>query len=295
VRDPFASHRLLGKVVVVTGSTQGLGAAIARRAALLGAEAIVVTGRDRGRGEAVRDELGELGCEALFVAADLADEAQCRGIVRACDERFGRVDGLVNAAGLSARGTLDDTTAELWDRLFAINARAPFLLMQEAARVMRRAGRGGSIVNIITMASHGGEPVLTGYAASKAALAALTRNAGYQLQPDRIRVNGLNIGWTATEGEHAVQTTTGAPEDWQAAAAASRPFGRLLCPDDIAPMVTYLLSDSAQMVTGSVMDFDQTVHGPYGGHVAPAAEVAPASPPALAPGARSPGGQTPWP
>jgi NAD(P)-dependent dehydrogenase (short-subunit alcohol dehydrogenase family) len=143
------------------------------------------------------------------------------------------------------------------------------VLMQEAARVMRRAGSGGSVVNIITMASHGGEPALTGYAASKAALAALTRNAGYQLQPDRIRVNGLNIGWTATEGEHAVQTATGAPDDWRAAADASRPFGRLLAPDDIAPMVTYLLSDAAQMVTGSVIDFDQTVHGPYGDHVAP--------------------------
>jgi NAD(P)-dependent dehydrogenase (short-subunit alcohol dehydrogenase family) len=144
------------------------------------------------------------------------------------------------------------------------------VLMQEATRLMRRGGRGGSIVNIVTMASHGGEPVLTGYASSKAALAALTRNAGYQLAPDRIRVNGLNIGWTATEGEHAVQTGEGRPADWMGAADASRPFGRLLRPDDIAPMVTYLLSDAASMVTGSVMDFDQTVHGPYGEHVAAA-------------------------
>jgi NAD(P)-dependent dehydrogenase (short-subunit alcohol dehydrogenase family) len=268
--DPFDAQRLIGKVVVVTGSTQGLGAAIARRAARLGAAGLVVCGRDRGRGEAVRDELAGVGSEAIFVPADLALEGDCRAVVRACDERFGRVDGLVNAAGLSTRGTLDDTSVELWDRLFAVNARAPFLLMQEAARVMRREGAGGSVVNIITMASHGGEPALTGYSASKAALAALTRNAGYQLQPNRIRVNGLNIGWTATEGEHAVQTATGAPQDWRAAADAGRPFGRLLSPDDIAPMVTYLLSDAAAMVTGSVIDFDQTVHGPYGDHVAPA-------------------------
>src|SRR5919202_910186 len=84
------------------------------------------------------------------------------GVVPACEERFGRLDGLVNAAGLSTRGTLDDTTPELWDRLFAINARAPFLLLQDAARLMRRGG-GGSVVNVITMASHGGEPVLTAY------------------------------------------------------------------------------------------------------------------------------------
>jgi NAD(P)-dependent dehydrogenase (short-subunit alcohol dehydrogenase family) len=268
--DAFDAQRLPGKVLVVTGGTQGLGAAIARRAARLGAAGIVVCGRDRDRGEAVREELAAVGCEAVFVTADLADPEQCRAVVAAADARSGRLDGLVNAAGLSARGTLDDTSVELWDTLFAVNARAPFVLMQEAARVMRRVGEGGSVVNIVTMASHGGEPVLTGYSASKAALAALTRNAGYQLQPDRIRVNGLNIGWTATEGEHAVQTGQGRPEDWQAAAAASRPFGRLLTPDDIAPMVTYLLSDAAAMVTGSVIDFDQTVHGPYGEHVAPA-------------------------
>jgi NAD(P)-dependent dehydrogenase (short-subunit alcohol dehydrogenase family) len=124
-------------------------------------------------------------------------------------------------------------------------------------------------VNVITMASHGGEPVLMAYAASKGALATLTRNAGYALQPDRIRVNGLNIGWTATEGEHGVQTGTGQPDDWLAEADASRPFGRLLRPADIAPVATYLLSDASEMVTGSVIDFDQTVHGPYGDHVAP--------------------------
>jgi len=267
--DPFEAQRLDGRVLVVTGSTHGLGAAIAARAARLGAAGIVTCGRDATRGEAVRRQLQALGSEAIFVAAELADEAACRAVIAACDDRFGRLDGLVNAAGLSTRGTLDDTSVELWDRLFAVNVRAPFILMQEAARLMRRDG-GGSIVNIITMSSHGGEPVLTAYAASKGALATLTRSAGYQLQPDRIRVNGLNIGWTATEGEHAVQTETGAPEDWLAAADAGAPLGRLLRPHDIAPMVTYLLSDAAAIVTGSVIDFDQTVHGASGEHVAPA-------------------------
>jgi len=270
VSDPFEPQRLDGRVVIVTGATQGLGAAIAGRAARLGAAGIVVCGRDAERGERVREELEQLGAEALFVAADLAQVEPCAAVVDACDERFGRLDGLVNAAGLSTRGTLDDTTPELWDRLFAVNARAPFVLMQHGARLMRRGGRGGSIVNIITMASHGGEPVLTAYAASKGALATLTRNAGHQLQPDRIRVNGLNIGWTATEGEHRVQTETGQAADWLGDADASRPLGRLLRPDDIAPMVTYLLSDAAQMVTGSVIDFDQTVHGSYGEHARPA-------------------------
>ena len=271
--EPFAAQRLDGKVVVVTGSTQGLGAAIANRAAQLGAAGVVVTGRDPERGERVRASVEALGVEALFVSGDLAREADCRAVVAACADRFGRLDGLVNAAGLSARGTLDDTSVELWDLLFAVNVRAPFVLTQEAARLMR-AGGGGSVVNIITMASHGGEPVLMAYASSKGALATFTRNAGYALQPDRIRVNGLNIGWTATEGEHGVQTGTGQGDDWLAEADAGRPFGRLLRPGDIAPMVTYLLSDAAAMVTGSVIDFDQTVHGPYGDHAAPATEEA---------------------
>jgi NAD(P)-dependent dehydrogenase (short-subunit alcohol dehydrogenase family) len=273
--DPFQAQRLDGRVLVVTGGTHGLGAAIAARAARLGAAGIVTCGRDETRGEAVRRELEALGADAVFVAAELADEAACRAVVATCEARFGRLDGLVNAAGLSTRGTLDETSVELWDRLFAVNVRAPFILMQEGARLMRRSG-GGSIVNIITMASHGGEPVLTAYAASKGALATLTRSAGYQLQPDRIRVNGLNIGWTATEGEHAVQTETGEPEDWLAAADAGAPLGRLLRPDDVAPMVTYLLSDAAAIVTGSVIDFDQTVHGPGGEHVPPARTGAPA-------------------
>ena len=123
----------------------------------------MICGRSRERGERVRARLAELGSEAVFVPADLTSEDDCRAIVRACEDRFDRLDGLVNSAGLTNRGTLDDTTVELWDRIFAVNVRAPFVLMQEAARLMRRGGDGGSIVNIITMASHGGEPVLTAY------------------------------------------------------------------------------------------------------------------------------------
>src|SRR5436190_2263683 len=265
--DAFGQMRLDGKVLVVTGSTQGLGAAIARRAAGLGAAGIVVTGRDSERGESVCSELESSGTPALFVQAELADPDDCAAIVAGCDEHFGRLDGLVNAAGLSTRGTIEDTSVELWDLLFAVNVRAPFLLIKHGARLMRRSEDGGSVVNIITMASHGGEPVLTAYSCSKGALAVLTRNAGYALQPDRIRVNGLNIGWTATDGEHVVQASVGQPDTWLEQADAARPLGRLLRPADIAPMVTYLLSDAAQMVTGSVIDFDQTVVGAYGEHL----------------------------
>jgi NAD(P)-dependent dehydrogenase (short-subunit alcohol dehydrogenase family) len=265
--------KLTGKVVIVTGSTQGLGEAFAIRSAYLGAKAIVICGRNREKGEQVASTLRQIDAESLYVEADLTKEQDCRKIVQACDERFGRVDGLVNSAGVSTRGTLDDTTVDLWDRLFALNVRAPFLLIQEATRIMRREKIHGSIVNIITMASYGGEPVLTPYSPSKAALAVMTKNVAFQLQPYHIRVNGLNIGWTDTPGEHIIQQSTGQPADWLEKSDPTRPFGRLLRPEDISPMVTFLLSDLSSMVTGSVIDWDQTIHGPYGEHVKFEAEV----------------------
>ncbi len=260
----LSNDRLDGKVFIVTGSTQGLGEYIARRIAHLGAAGIVVCGRKANQGEQVAADLNALGAKSIFVKSDLALEEDCRNIVKRCDETFGRVDGLVNAAGLSSRGTLKSTTVELWDRLFNINARAPFILMQDVVTIMRREGIKGSIVNIITMGAYGGPPELMAYCSSKAALSVLTKSVAQGLQKSHIRVNGLNIGWMETPGEHEVQTATGQPENWLELANAGRPFGRLLHPKDIAPMVTYLLSDQAEMMTGSVIDLDQTIHGPYG-------------------------------
>ena len=137
----FADQRLDDRVVIVTGSTQGLGQAIAVRAAELGAAGIVVCGREPGARRAgpaaARPSSAPRRCSCRPTSPS---EQDCRSIVRACEERFGRLDGLVNSAGLTSRGTLDDTSVELWDRMFAVNVRAPFLLMQEAARVMRRNG-----------------------------------------------------------------------------------------------------------------------------------------------------------
>lgn len=259
-------ERLDNKVMVITGSTQGQGEAFARRAAYLGAAGIVICGRDEVKGNALVPALRDIGTEAIYAPADLTNPEDCRSVMRACDEHFGRIDGLVNSAGNASRGTLETTSVELWDRLFALNVRAPFILMQEAARIMRREGIPGSIVNILTMASYGGEPALMAYSSSKAALAVLTKNVAHQLQPHHIRVNGLNIGWTNTPGEHVTELSTGQPENWLECANASRPFARLLLPEDIAPMVTYLLSDTAAMITGSVIDWDQTIHGTYGDH-----------------------------
>jgi len=261
------NHRpLANQIFIVTGGTQGIGAAIARCLARAGAAGLVIVGRNEARGRAVCTEVEELGCAAQAVIADLGDVEACRRVVASCRERFGRLDGLVNAAGITDRGGVDDTTQEVWDRLFAVNVRAPFFLAQEAVRLMRDnpvAGQAqaGCIVNIITMSSHGGQPKLTAYSASKGALATLTRNLGHALRRDRIRVNGLNIGWTDTPNEHQVQLAEGQPEDWLVQAEAAQPFGRLIKPDDVAEAVLFLLG--AGVMTGSVIDYDQMVIGAY--------------------------------
>jgi NAD(P)-dependent dehydrogenase (short-subunit alcohol dehydrogenase family) len=255
-------------IYLVTGGTQGVGAAIALRLAQAGAGGVMLAGRDEARGQAVAAELEGHGCAAGFVAAELADVAACRRAVAACEARFGRLDGLVNAAGITDRGGIDDTTPELWDRLFAVNVRAPFFLSQEAVKLMRRNSiegdrQAGSIVNIITMSSHGGQPKLTAYSASKGALATLTRNLGHALRAERIRVNGLNIGWTETPNEHRVQLAEGQPADWLARAEAHQPFGRLIKPSDVAEAALFLIGPGSGLMTGSVIDYDQMVIGAY--------------------------------
>lgn len=252
---------LAGRVVLVTGGTQGIGEGIARAAAEAGAAGICITGRNAERGARVADTLGVPAC---FIAADLADAAATARIVEQAEAALGPVDALVNAAGLTDRGTIADTPVELWDRLFAVNARAPFILTQAVARRLVARGRPGAIVNVITMSSHGGQPFLTAYAASKGALATLTKNTAHGLRADRIRVNGINLGWADTPGEHAIQARDGNPPDWLGRAAPGQPFGRLIEPRDVAGLAVYLLSDAAAMMTGALIDFDQNVMGAYG-------------------------------
>lgn len=254
---------LQGKVILVTGSTQGLGEEIARLSVERGAAGIVLTGRSAERGEALAASLGSAQCRVIFVRAELASAAACQEIIQRADAAFGRLDGLVNAAACTERGTLEDTSAEHWDKIMAINLRAPFLLIQGAVRIMQREGTGGSIVNIQSMSAHGGTPNLTAYSVSKGGLGTLTRNAAHSQRARQIRVNALNIGWMATPAEHAVQRLEGQPEDWLQAADKGAPFGRILRPRDVAGMAAYLLSDEACMMTGALVDFDQHVMGIY--------------------------------
>lgn len=253
--------RLDGRVIIATGGTQGVGEAVALHAAENGAAGVVICGRQQAKGDAVVAAIEKLGAEALFVRADLSVVEDCRNIVRQCDERFGRVDGLVNAAADTNRATLDDATVEFWDHQFAVNVRAPFLLTQEVVRIMRREKAAGSIVNILSVAAYCGMPFLTPYSATKGALQTFTKNTANALYRHRIRVNGINLGWTDTPGEHDVQAKQGSPANWLEVGESRSPFGRLIKPLDVARLCTYLLSDESGIVTGSCIDFSQRVVG----------------------------------
>ena len=259
---------LSSKVVLVSGGTQGVGAGVARAAVREGAAAVALLGRNRERGRALVAELTGTGAAAgtavSFVPTDVADPAAVLASVDAVLTAHGKVDCLVNAAGLTSRGTLLDTTAELFDAHVAVNLRGPFFLMQAVVRSLVERGAPGSIVNVISSSELGGQPYLAPYVAAKAGLAGLTRNAAYAHRFDRIRINGVDIGWTDTEGEDATQREFhGADDGWRERAARTLPMGRLGQVDEIAGLVVFLLSDRSGVVTGSVLDWDQIVFGAH--------------------------------
>jgi NAD(P)-dependent dehydrogenase (short-subunit alcohol dehydrogenase family) len=253
---------LQDKVILVSGGTQGLGAGVARRAAAEGAVGIAVTGRNADSGERLAAEITDSGVETRYIKTDLADVEQARNSVLETVSAFGRLDCTVNAAGLTTRGTMLDTTPELFDAHIAVNLKSPFFIMAETIKHLRSRGVPGSIVNVISIAELGGQPYLAPYVAAKAGLAGATRNAAHAHRWDKIRINGLDIGWTATDGEAETQKKFhGAGDDWLEKANASVPMGKLGQVDEIAEFIVFLLSDRSGVVTGSVIDWDQNVYG----------------------------------
>ncbi len=254
--------RLDGRIALVSGSTQGVGAAIAEAAARSGVAGVLLTGRDASRGTEVAARIMALGPDTHFVAADLAAPDAPARIVGECLDRFGRIDLLVNAAGLTDRASFLDADVAVWTRLFDVNARAPFFMMQAAIEAMRERGEGGAIVNILSMNAHCGTPELAVYSATKGALATLTRNAANAHRQDRIKVNGINMGWVATDGEKLMQAKTlGRGERWIAEAESALPFGRMVAVEEVANLTVFLLSDASGPMTGALVDQEQWVVG----------------------------------
>jgi NAD(P)-dependent dehydrogenase (short-subunit alcohol dehydrogenase family) len=237
------------KVAIVTGSTGGIGEGIAHMLATEGA-AVVVSGRRLDEGEKVAQQIRARGGQALFVQTNLAREQDCTNLVRQTVNHFGRLDILVNNAAIFPSVPLMETTAELWDQVFAVNVRGIFLCCQAAIPALRQQG-GGSIVNIGSTLAYRSSGERIAYACSKGALLTMTKVLARELLRDRIRVNWITVGWVASPGEIELRNHThGDGAAFLSERSQQAPLGRLETPEDIAAGVLYLASDAASHVTG---------------------------------------------
>eukprot|EP00594_Rhizosolenia_setigera_P007422 CAMPEP_0178953210 /NCGR_PEP_ID=MMETSP0789-20121207/8291_1 /TAXON_ID=3005 /ORGANISM="Rhizosolenia setigera, Strain CCMP 1694" /LENGTH=292 /DNA_ID=CAMNT_0020634441 /DNA_START=11 /DNA_END=889 /DNA_ORIENTATION=- len=248
-----------GRIIVITGGTQGLGLAIARFLAGQKAKGLVLVSRSREKGEQVCESLQKEFSSSLvkcaFVQADLSLSEDAMSVADKATEEMkdvGHISGLVNAAATTQRGNLLDTSADLFDWTMAVNVRNPFLVSQGIAKKMIENKIRGSIVNIASNCADGGAPFIMAYSASKAAVVNMTKNNAAELARHGIRVNVVNMGWCKTENEDKLQTSVNG-KDWIKDADKGVPLGRILRPEDTAATVGFLLSDAACMMTGAVI------------------------------------------
>lgn len=249
--DIAAILDLSGKVAIITGASEGIGAEIARHLAAAGAT-VVIADRNMTGAEGVAAAIYQAGGRARAMAFDAADEESIATLLDNTAKEFGRLDVLVNNAGIQNRAYLQDTSADLWDSIQRINARGPFLCVREGAKVMRAAGNGGRIVNISSIGSvhpvmHG----LTAYNSSKAAVNALTRNAALELASDGITVNAIFPGGIATQG---AARTAGSPVSGRAITPPI--LARGVETRDIAAMALFLAGPAAAVITGQTFTVD---------------------------------------
>jgi NAD(P)-dependent dehydrogenase (short-subunit alcohol dehydrogenase family) len=245
--------RLKDKVVIVTGSTQGVGEGIARRFVAEGA-LVLVHGLERELGERVVRELG--GERAALHVSDLSRAEAAQELVDVCVRRFGRVDALVNNAAKPLRATLEQTDAATFDYVIALNLRAPLLLIRAALPFLKQSK--GSVLNIGSVNAYCGAANLLPYSVSKGGLMTLTRNVADALCYEGVRVNQLNLGWVLTEGEKRLMETGGHPPDWwRHPARDGAPSGALMTPEQVATAAVYWIGDESRPVTGSVLELNQ--------------------------------------
>jgi len=245
---------LSGKAILVTGSSTGIGYAMAERLVSEGAK-VLIHGRDQAE---VDTACRHLGAAAQGVTGDLADPATAQAIVDATVKAFGRIDGLVNNAGIYPRGVVAETTAAFFDHMFAINTRAPLLCAEAAIRAFRLQKSGGSIVTVGSINAYCGLSNLTVYSMSKGALMTMTRNLANTLGPEHIRLNQLNVGWTFTANEDATQQREGRKPGWQnALPLRNAPTGRIMQPEEIAAHTAFWLSEESAPVSGQIYEVEQ--------------------------------------
>ena len=240
--------RLKGKVCLISGGSRGLGAAQARLFAREGARVAIGDVLEE-EGRRVAEDISD-GGDAMFLRLDVSREDDWRTVVEAVESAYGRLDVLVNNAGIFQRATVEETTSEGWDQVMAVNARGVFLGTREAIPAMRRSG-GGSIVNLSSVAGIVGS-ASTAYAASKGAVRLLTKATAVQYAKEGIRANSVHPGSTATDMLRQVYRT----EEELAARGGLTPLGRFATPEDIAYGALYLASDESSFVTGAELVID---------------------------------------
>jgi NAD(P)-dependent dehydrogenase (short-subunit alcohol dehydrogenase family) len=221
-----------------------------------GAKVMVHGTREDAAIKVVADVASE-GGDAGYVIGPLDDPAVPARLVSETITRFGRIDGLVNNAAATTRSNLDTTDVAAFDRLIAINLRAPFLLIQAAMPHFRAQG-GGRVLNIGSINCYCGEPNLLVYSISKGGLMTMTRNLADAHGIEGLRINHLNVGWTLTQNEYELKKREGLPDDWPSRLPkAFAPSGRIMTPEEVAWPAVFFLSDEAPLVNGGVLDFEQ--------------------------------------
>lgn len=243
--------RLLGKVIVISGGTKGVGKAAAEAFAQEGAS-VVIGGRDKGAALKTIRNINALGGNALFVKTDLERVEDCKGLFDRAYERYGRIDGFFNYAGITPVSPLDSCTEETFDQVMTVNFKAAFFCCQSAIRYMR-GNEGGSIVLTGSAHAWGGQKDRAAYACSKGVLLTLMEHISHNYASEQIRCNYLTLGWTPTEGEVALRESQGETEsELRRRAAGVLPMGRMLERSDYLEGLIYLMSDESRMMTGSI-------------------------------------------
>jgi 3-oxoacyl-[acyl-carrier protein] reductase len=236
--------KLAGKVAVVTGASKGIGAAIAKAFATEGAKVVVNYAISREGADAVVQAIREAGGEAIAVAGDVSKAEQAQGVVDAAVGEFGRLDVLVNNAGIYAMVPIEQVTEGYYHRTFDVNVLGPLLTIQAA---LKHLGEGGSIINISSNATTLLPPTSAVYSGTKGALEAITGVLAKELGTRKIRVNALLPGVVETEGTRAMGMIG---SDFERYAVAQTPLGRIGQPDDIVGVAVFLASDDARWMTG---------------------------------------------
>jgi NAD(P)-dependent dehydrogenase (short-subunit alcohol dehydrogenase family) len=245
--------RLAGKSIIITGSTTGVGEAMARRFVAEGAR-VLVHGLERDLGEKVVRDIGP--GKSVLQIGDLADADVPARLVDAAVRAFGRLDAIVNNAAWIVRSNIETTDAALFDRCMAVNVRAPLLLFKAALPHLKASQ--GCVLNIGSINGYCGEANQLAYSLSKGALMTLTRNLADAFGRDRVRVNQLNLGWVLSPNEYKLKVSEGLPPDWpDRPPPAFAPSGKIMSPDTIATAAVYWVGDESRPVSGSVCEIEQ--------------------------------------